>query len=155
MRSRERKKWYCIQPIAALVGADLAPKLGSTIKLILLVRFQAKGTQDQEVLPPTLHLPCGGMGEEKKYLPSLCSLTPTAAVRAGPETRRMGRLALPLTSCSSWKSRHTRATFLRGVQVSWACGCENRRAAPTFSLKRHGIARIREICPPSHIPCRL
>lgn len=65
MRSRERKKWYCIQPIAALGRADLAPKLGSTIKLILLVRIQAKGTQDQEVLPPPLHI-CHAVAWERK-----------------------------------------------------------------------------------------
>lgn len=117
MRSREWKKWYCIQPIAALGRADLAPKLGSTIKLILLMRFQGKGTRDQEVLPPHSTSAMWWHGRGKKCLPSLCSLPPTAAVRAGPETR-MGKLALPLTSCSSWKSRHTRATCLTGVQVS-------------------------------------
>lgn len=51
--------------------------------------------------------------------------------------------------------QHTSATLLTGAQVSWACGCESRRATPVSSLKCHEIARIRKTCCPSHIPCHL
>lgn len=97
-------------------------------------------SHEHERTDPATCLLCSHKGKERCAPPP--PLSPTAGRRAGPEVIRAGELALPITCCSTWKSRpysspgqYSRAGCRCGaLQVSRPPGCEHRKAGPASSL---------------------